>query len=42
MDAVERALPAGHPAPTEGTTSRRDVLAQMAEDILSGEMCTVA
>lgn len=38
VDAVERALPAGYPAPTVGEMTRRDVIAQMAQDILSGEM----
>ncbi|GHH27130.1 hypothetical protein [Streptomyces lanatus] len=38
VDAVERALPAGYPAPTTGETTRRDVIAQMAQVILSGEM----
>ncbi|MFE6189137.1 hypothetical protein ACFQ6U_32410 [Streptomyces sp. NPDC056465] len=38
VDAVERALPAGYPAPTAGGTTRRDVITQMAQKILSGEM----
>ncbi|OYP10124.1 hypothetical protein CFC35_41535 [Streptomyces sp. FBKL.4005] len=36
VDAVERELPAGYAAPTTGTVTRRDVIAQMAQDILSG------
>jgi hypothetical protein len=36
VDAVERKLPAGYPAPTTGETTRRDVIAQMAGGILSG------
>ncbi|WP_146051007.1 hypothetical protein [Streptomyces noursei] len=42
VDAVERALPAGYPAPTTGETTRRDVITQMAQDILSGEMYSEA
>ncbi|MGW4270839.1 hypothetical protein ACWEGQ_00375 [Streptomyces seoulensis] len=38
VDAVERALPAGYPIPTAGALTRRDVIAQMAQSILSGEM----
>ncbi|MFF8829354.1 hypothetical protein [Streptomyces sp. NPDC015131] len=38
VDAVERGLPAGYPAPTMGDVSRRDMIAEMARDILSGEM----
>lgn len=38
VDAVERELPAGYPGPTTGEVTRRDVIAQMARDILSGEM----
>lgn len=38
VDAVERDLPADYPAPTEGTAVRRDLIAQMAQDILTGEM----
>ncbi|WP_416520092.1 hypothetical protein [Streptomyces achromogenes] len=38
VDAVERALPVGYPAPTTGSVTRRDVIAQMAQDILSGKM----
>jgi len=38
VDAVERGLPADYPAPTTGTTTRRDVIEGMARDILSGEM----
>ncbi|MFD7763618.1 hypothetical protein [Streptomyces microflavus] len=38
VDAVERDLPAGYPAPTVGVTTRRDVITQMARDILSGDI----
>ncbi|PCG85456.1 hypothetical protein CIB93_13965 [Streptomyces sp. WZ.A104] len=38
VDAVERDLPTGYPEPTTGETTRRDVITQMAQDILSGEM----
>jgi hypothetical protein len=38
VDAVERGLPADYPAPTTGPTTRRDMIARMARDILSGEM----
>lgn len=38
VDAVERALPADYPASTTGETTRRDVITQMAQKILSGEM----
>ncbi|MET7914433.1 hypothetical protein ABZU45_00580 [Streptomyces avermitilis] len=39
VDAVERDLPSGYPAPTaEGSLTRRDVITSMAEDILSGAM----
>ncbi|MFD9225245.1 hypothetical protein ACFWDI_35775 [Streptomyces sp. NPDC060064] len=39
VDAVERDLPSGYPASTaEGSLTRRDVIASMAEDILSGAM----
>ena len=39
VDAVERDLPAGYPAPTaEGALTRRDVIVAMAQDILSGAM----
>lgn len=37
VDAVERALPAGYPAPTVGGPTRRDMIARMAKDIISGE-----
>lgn len=40
VDAVERELPAGYAAPTTGTVTRRDAIAQMAQHILSGEMYT--
>ncbi|MER7196169.1 hypothetical protein [Streptomyces flaveolus] len=36
VDAVERGLPAGYPAPTTGELGRRDVIAQMARAILTG------
>ncbi|MFG3429710.1 hypothetical protein [Streptomyces californicus] len=38
VDAVERALPADYPVPTAGERTRRDFIAQMAQDIMSGEM----
>lgn len=39
VDAVERDLPSDYPAPTaEGALTRRDVIAAMAEDILTGAM----
>lgn len=38
VDAVERELPADYPAPTLGESTRRDVITQMARDILSGDM----
>ncbi|MFF7234408.1 hypothetical protein [Streptomyces sioyaensis] len=38
VDAVERALPADYPEATKGHVARRDVIAEMARDILSGEM----
>lgn len=38
VDAVERDLPAGYPAPALGETTRRDVIMQMARDILSGDI----
>ncbi|MEU0429411.1 hypothetical protein ABZ235_38740 [Streptomyces canus] len=38
VDAVERGLPADYPAPTTGPTTRRDMIARIARDILSGEM----
>ena len=37
VDAVERGLPAGYPAPTTGDVTRRDLIGQMAQDILGGE-----
>lgn len=38
VDAVERGLPEDYPAPTTGDVTRRDVIADMAQDILSGAM----
>ncbi|MEU1008173.1 hypothetical protein [Streptomyces sp. NPDC005890] len=39
VDAVERDLPADYPAPTaEGAPTRRDVIAAITEDILTGAM----
>ncbi|MFE7664722.1 hypothetical protein [Streptomyces celluloflavus] len=38
VDVVERGLPAGYPEPTAGDMTRRDVIAQMAQDVLSGKM----
>lgn len=38
VDAVERDLPEGYPAPTAGGQTRRDMISRMAQDILSGEM----
>jgi hypothetical protein len=41
VDAVERGLPAAYPAPTaQGAVTRRDVIASMAEDILTGAIYT--
>ncbi|WP_413754820.1 hypothetical protein [Streptomyces sp. MMBL 11-3] len=40
VDAVERELPTGCPGPTRGEMTRRDVIAQMARDILDGEIRT--
>ncbi|MFF9688960.1 hypothetical protein [Streptomyces sp. NPDC014623] len=37
VDAVERELPVDYPSPTTaGAATRRDIIASMAEDILSG------
>jgi glycerol kinase len=38
VDAVERELPTGYPEATTGELARRDVIMQMARDILNGEM----
>ncbi|MEU8481073.1 hypothetical protein [Streptomyces hygroscopicus] len=38
VDAVERGLPADYPAPTNGHATRRDMIAQIAQDILSGAL----
>jgi hypothetical protein len=39
VDAVERNLPSDYPVPTaEGATTRRDVIASMAQDILTGAL----
>lgn len=39
VDAVERDLPAGYPAPTaQGSLTRRQVIESMANDILTGAM----
>ncbi|QLJ06725.1 hypothetical protein HZZ00_37460 (plasmid) [Streptomyces sp. NEAU-sy36] len=38
VDAVERGLPAGYPAPTTGEVTRRDIIGQMAQGIVSGEI----
>ncbi|MFJ5294458.1 hypothetical protein [Streptomyces sp. NPDC088348] len=38
VDAVERGLPVGYPAPTAGGAKRRDLIGQMAQGILSGEI----
>lgn len=38
VDVVERDLPANYPAPTMGVTTRRDMITDMAQAILSGEM----
>jgi hypothetical protein len=38
VDAVERELPIDYPGPTTGEMTRRDVITQMARDILSGQM----
>ncbi|MFI1099830.1 hypothetical protein [Streptomyces melanogenes] len=37
VQRVEDELPAGYPDATTGDTSRRDIIAEMARDILSGE-----
>ncbi|MEU7183342.1 MULTISPECIES: hypothetical protein [Streptomyces] len=37
VDAVERELPAGYPAPTVGAT-RRDLIGQIAQSVLSEEL----
>ncbi|MEV0889520.1 hypothetical protein AB0J03_37785 [Streptomyces microflavus] len=37
-DAVERRLPESYATPTTGGMSRRDLIAQMARNILSGTM----
>ncbi|MCD9141466.1 hypothetical protein [Streptomyces albireticuli] len=38
VDIVERGLPSDYPAPTAGDKTRRDMIARMTQDILSGEM----
>jgi hypothetical protein len=38
VDMVEDGLPVGYAAPTAGGLTRRDVIAQMAQRILSGEL----
>lgn len=38
VDAVERALPAGYPKGDDGVAGRRNIVEQMAQDILSGAM----
>ncbi|UJB43629.1 hypothetical protein [Streptomyces sp. A1-5] len=38
VQLVEDKLPADYPQPTTGDRSRRDVIAAMAQDVLSGEM----
>ncbi|MFD9368518.1 hypothetical protein ACFWA6_12525 [Streptomyces sp. NPDC060020] len=38
VQRVEDALPHDYPEHEAGSTSRRDVIAEMARDILSGEM----
>lgn len=38
VDAVERDLPAGYPAPAEVVTGRRGIITRMTQDLLSGEM----
>ncbi|MFH0246587.1 hypothetical protein ACGRHY_30125 [Streptomyces sp. HK10] len=38
VQKVEDGLPASYPAPTTGGVTRRDVIADMARDILSGAM----
>ena len=40
VDAVERGLPTGYPKPEgdEGIAERRNVIEQMAQDILTGAM----
>ncbi|MFJ2202401.1 hypothetical protein [Streptomyces violaceusniger] len=38
VDTVERGLPASYAAPTAGDMTRRDVIAQIAQGVLSGEI----
>lgn len=38
VDAVERGLPVSYPAPTTDGATRRDVITQIAGDILTGQM----
>ncbi|MFJ7062645.1 hypothetical protein ACIQVA_33965 [Streptomyces microflavus] len=40
VDAVERGLPESYATPTTGGMTRRDLIAQMARNILSGTMYT--
>lgn len=38
VDAVERDLPADYPAPAEGDGPRRDLIARIAQDVLTGDL----
>lgn len=38
VDAVERGLPDNYPAPTTGTETRRTMIGDMAQRIISGEL----
>jgi hypothetical protein len=38
VDAVERGLPADYPAPADSDPPRRDLIARIVQDILSGAM----
>lgn len=38
VDAVERGLPADYPCPPDSDPARRDVIASIVEDILSGAL----
>ncbi len=38
VDAVERALPAGYPDMATGEMTRRDLIARLVQEILSGEI----
>ena len=38
VDVVERALPAGYPAPTAGGVTRREFIEQVAQAIICGDL----